>query len=377
MSGKRIVVLGGYGNFGKRICESLSLESTIVLIIAGRTAERAVALQQRLQAHGASAIVETAVVDLEADNFSEQLVSLNPHIVIHTAGPFQNQGYIVPRACIAAGSHYIDLADDRRFVCDISDLDDFAKERGVLIVSGASSVPGLSSAVVKHFSNEFLQLDFIDIAIAPGNQAERGLATLRAVLSYTGHAISVFSSGKWLTQYGWMSARRWDFGPIIGRRWLANVDVPDLELFPAYFNVRRRVRFQAGLELVFLHLTMLTMAQLSKWGVVKDWSVYADSIFALSRRFDGLGSDTGGMRIELQGIALGGNPKTINWVLSASGGIGPYIPTLAAIVITKKLLSCKQTETGAMPCIGLFDLQEFDVEAIPLGIVHSWEQTDG
>ena len=238
-------------------------------------------------------------------------------------------------------------------------------------------MPGLSSSVVQHFSGEFSQLDSIDIAIAPGNQAERGLATLRAVLSYTGHALTVFSSGKWLTQYGWMSARRWDFGPVIGRRWLANVDVPDLELFPARFNVRRRVRFQAGLELTFLHLTMLMMAQLSKWGVVKDWSVYADSIFALSRRFNGLGSDTGGMRIELQGVALDGTPKTVNWVLSASGGIGPYIPTLAAIVITKKLLSSKQTETGAMPCIGLFDLQEFDVEAIPLGIEYSWEQSDG
>ena len=377
MSGKRIVVLGGYGNFGKRICENLSLESTIVLIIAGRNAARAVVLQQQLQAQGACAKIETAVVDIDTDDFSEQLISLNPHIVIHSAGPFQNQGYIVPKACIAAGSHYIDLADDRRFVCDISALDSFAKEKGVLVISGASSVPGLSSAVVKHFSSEFSQLDSIDIAIAPGNQAERGLATLRAVLSYTGHAISVFSTGKWLTQYGWMSARRWDFGSVIGRRWLANVDVPDLELFPAHFNVRHRVRFQAGLELTILHLTMLMMAQLSKLGVVKDWSVYADSIFALSRRFNGLGSDKGGMRIELQGVALDGNPKSVNWVLSASGGIGPYIPTLAAIVITKKLLSCKKTETGAMPCIGLFDLQEFDVEAVPLGIEHSWEQADG
>jgi short subunit dehydrogenase-like uncharacterized protein len=44
---------------------------------------------------------------------------LGAELVIHTAGPFQGQDYgVVAAAVAAAGAHYIDLADGRRFVCD-------------------------------------------------------------------------------------------------------------------------------------------------------------------------------------------------------------------------------------------------------------------
>lgn len=74
----------------------------------------------------------------------------------------------MPTACIECSAHYIDLADDRRFVCDIAELDNQAKDKGVLIVSGASSVPGLSSAVVERYQNQFSTIESINLAIAPG-----------------------------------------------------------------------------------------------------------------------------------------------------------------------------------------------------------------
>ncbi|MNY77512.1 hypothetical protein D3C86_2174420 [compost metagenome] len=58
------------------------------------------------------------------------------------------------------------------------------------------------------------------------------------------------------------------------------------------------------------------------------------------------------------------------WTLYAEHGIGPYIPTLSAIILTGKLLRCELAERGAMPCLGLFSLAEFDAEAAPLGIYH-------
>ena len=58
----------------------------------------------------------------------------------------------VPRACIAAGIHYLDLADARDFVGRIGALDAAARAAGVAIISGASSLPALSGAVARRLA---------------------------------------------------------------------------------------------------------------------------------------------------------------------------------------------------------------------------------
>lgn len=373
MAVRRVLILGGYGNFGKRIAESLSSLEGITVLIAGRNALKSQQLCQKLASKGANGALEAVVIDINSPQFVDELKALSPDLVIHTGGPFQGQDYRVPEACIAVGSHYIDLADDRRFVCDITSLNEQALKSNVLVVAGASSVPGLSSTVIDSFADQFSSLDEIDFAIAPGNQSERGEATVRGILSYTGHPFPVFTKGKWVNQYGWMSPRRLCFGDVIGKRWLANVDIPDLELFPKRYKPVNTVNFQAGLELPFLHLGMVFMALLAKIGLIKDWSVLTTQIFKSSEIFKCLGTDTGGMQINLSGLDANQKPKHIKWVLCAENGVGPYIPTLSAIILAKKLIAGGIDKTGAVPCLGMYTLEEFDKEASLLGIYHQTE----
>ncbi|MDV2078260.1 saccharopine dehydrogenase NADP-binding domain-containing protein [Marinobacter xestospongiae] len=377
MTLRRVLILGGYGNFGKRIAENLSGTAGIVLLIAGRNADRAEALCRQLAARGSPATLEPAVLDINRASFVDDLRAFAPDLVIHTGGPFQGQDYRVPQACIAIGSHYIDLADDRRFVCDIDSLDDQARARDVLVVAGASSVPGLSSAVIDHFTDQFSALERIDFAIAPGNQAERGEATVHGILSYTGHPFPVFDDGEWRNQYGWMAPRKQDFGPTIGRRWLANINIPDLELFPERYRPVKTVHFQAGLELPVLHLGMVMMAWLAKVGLVRDWSAYTRPIVRASEWFIRRGTDTGGMQINLSGRNHSGQTRHINWLLCAENGEGPYIPTISTIILARKLIAGSLTTRGATPCLGLYSLAEFDQEIRSLAIHHRTEVTDG
>ncbi|CAM3789749.1 saccharopine dehydrogenase NADP-binding domain-containing protein [Parendozoicomonas haliclonae] len=371
------MILGGYGNFGKRIAESLCKLSNITLLLAGRNSSKAEQLCRALHQQGARATLQAAALDISDPFFSDRLKALSPDLLIHTGGPFQGQDYRVPEACITAGCHYIDLADDRRFVCDIKTLDQSAKDNNVLIVSGASSVPGLSSTVIDHYREQFTSLDDIDFAIAPGNQAERGEATVRAILSYTGHPFPIFQKGQWTQTYGWMSPSKRDFGPTIGKRWLADIDIPDLELFPERYSLVNNVRFQAGLELPFLHLGMVLMAWLVRIGLVKNWASMTKTIFHSSELFKRLGTDTGGMQIQLSGTDKNHQPQTVLWTLCAEKGVGPYIPTLSAIILAKKLISGELQETGAKPCLGLYTLREFDREAKGLGIYHHTEVKHG
>ncbi|GLR71011.1 saccharopine dehydrogenase family protein [Agaribacter marinus] len=355
---RKVLILGGYGNFGKRIVENLAKIENIIIYVAGRNRDKATACINQLKANSAANLVPLTI-DIFASDFEERLKTLSPYLVIHTSGPFQGQDYRVPKACIEANAHYIDLADDRRFVCDIAKLNTHAKEKEVLVVSGASSVPGLSSAVVEHYQAQFKSLTSIDLAIAPGNKAERGLATVEAILSYTGHPLHAFKDGRWQDVFGWMDSNVNDFGGIVGKRHLANVDVPDLELFPERYSVTERVTFQAGLELSILHKTMVGMATLAKKGFVKNWAPMAKSIVTASKLFLPFGTDNGAMEVLLKGIDQNDNEKSIKWRLYAPNGNGPYIPTLSTIILAKKLLETNTTDAGAKPCVGLFKLSDF------------------
>ena len=362
-----ILVLGGYGNFGKRIVESLANLDDLNILIAGRNINKAEALAQQLSASSIATLTPVEL-DINAFRFEAVLENLKPNIIIHTSGPFQGQNYRVAQACIDIGCHYIDLADDRRFVCDITTLDERAKANNVLLVSGASTVPGLSSVIVDHFSDQFNSITSIDLAIAPGNQAERGEATVSAILSYTGQYFDVFKQGQWQRAYGWMDSRKVGFGGIVGQRWLANVDVPDLELFPSRYSVKETVKFQAGLELAIMHLPMVAMAWLAKIGLVKNWAPLTKPIVKLSNFFLKWGTNQGGMQIIIEGIGENNKPKTITWSLYADNGIGPYTPTLSTIIVAKKLMSGEISKIGAAPCLELFDREELYSCAEALGI---------
>src|ERR1700680_3234227 len=126
----RIVVLGGYGNFGGRICRALATEKEIWRGVAGRDAVRAAGFVRELGTPAAAC--EPISIDHDAQDFSAALAARRPHLVIHASGPFQHQSYHVAEAAIAAGAHYIDLAGWRAFLAGIAALDaGAARRRGV------------------------------------------------------------------------------------------------------------------------------------------------------------------------------------------------------------------------------------------------------
>jgi len=123
---KRILVLGGYGNFGSYICNSLSRESDLQIVIAGRSEEKCKEFTSSLI--NTPNHPEYFVLDF-TENLPAAFSEIEPDIVIHTVGPYQRQSYYVAEACIEYGCHYVDLADAREFVAGIRDLDGRAKKK--------------------------------------------------------------------------------------------------------------------------------------------------------------------------------------------------------------------------------------------------------
>jgi saccharopine dehydrogenase-like NADP-dependent oxidoreductase len=365
-----VLVIGGTGHFGGRICQRFVGEPKTELVVASRSRESALALVRVLHDAAPDAAVSAAKLDQSSATFPEDLAKLHPDIVIHTAGPYQGQDYRVAEACIDCGSHYIDLADGRDFVGRFNSLNTRAKEKDVLLVSGASTLPGLSSAVVDYLADRFDTIRAVEISIAPAHQTPRGAGTIAAVLSYCGKPFQVLEDGEWVTRHGWQDMRRKSY-PALGHRWSAACDVPDLGLLPEYVSGARTVTFHAALEAKWEQSALWFMGWLTRIGLVRRWQGFVPAFRWLSDKFIGLGSAKGGMHVRVSGVDADGREIARNWYLTARQNHGPEIPCAPALVLARKLAAGTETRTGALACLGLLSMAEFDVEVAGLDI--EWE----
>jgi len=349
-----VLVLGGYGNFGAYICRTLAGDGNIRLLIAGRDAGKAKRFANQL------GLPDDRGVHLNAEvvNMARQLRALGVNTLIHAAGPFQGRDYRVARACLEAGCNYIDLADARHFVAGIAKLDDAACTAGVLVTSGASSVPALSAAVVDNFLPEFSQLDSIRHAIVSGSRTP-GIATLRAVLGYCGKPFQRLEHGKMQTVYGWQDLHWRRYPGSVGWRWLSSCDVPDLVLFPQRYAGVKNVAFHAGLGVPLSHLATWVLSWLVRWRVVNNLADWAKPLYWISRKLEVLGSGASAMHVELSGLGHNGRPLSRTWHILAFNHHGPHIPCGAAIALARKLARGEKLPAGATPCVGLVSLDEY------------------
>lgn len=360
----QVLILGGYGNFGSRIATAL-VKDNISIIIAGRELQKAEALRNKLKQDAAENMIEVAAFDANKE-LDKQLDILKPTIVINTIGPFQTADYAIAKTCILHKVHYIDLADARDFVTGITCLDSLAKENNVIVVSGASTVPGLSSAVLDHYKNDFATIDSLIYGISPGQKAPRGLATTESILTYLGKPLKPW--GNHQKCFGWQDIYRQDY-PELGKRWMANCDIPDLDLFIDRYGIKN-MRFSAGMESSALHLGMWITSYLVRIGLPLNLVKHAKLLLSLSHVFDSLGTTNGGMHMLIKGVNKEGKPIGIKWFIIAKENDGPQIPCVPAIILSKKIIQGKLHTSGAMPCVGMVTLDEYLEELKGFSIKH-------
>jgi hypothetical protein len=363
---KRVLIIGGYGNFGSYIARSLAGDDAIQLLIGGRSEEKARTFASEIvTVHPA----EAHAIDI-TDEVPAALSRIRPDIVIHTTGPFQSQDHHVARACIDQGCHYLDLADARAFVSTIGLLDAEARARDVLVVSGASSVPCLTAAVIDHYLPLFERLESIDYGISAAQQTNRGLATTSAVLSYVGKPFKALRNGGMEKVHGWQDLHAEPY-PQLGTRLFGDCDIPDLDLFPSRYPTLRTQRFSAGHELKILHLGTWLLSWMVRFGLVRSLADHAESLLRLAFLFDPLGSSRSGFHMYLSGLGRDGRARTARFFLIARSGHGPYIPCMPAILLARKLARGELNRRGAMPCLDLISLDEYlgALEGLDISIV--------
>lgn len=359
---RRVLVVGGTGAFGSRLVRGLVAHSDFAVTIAARDLPRARAFAAELGGGDRVATVRLDVAGVDA----AALRAAGAFAVVDAAGPFQDGELGLVRAAIAAGLHYVDLADARDWVSAIGRFDAAAQAAGVALLAGASSTPALSHAVLDVMTRGWRTVDRIEVAIVPGNRAPRGLSVVRSILSYAGLPVRLWLDGRWQDRPGWGLTVRRDI-PGLGRRWLSLCETPDLDLLPARFAVGRTAVFRAGLELPILHLGLLAaslpvrlLPRLSLAPLARPVRAVADCLMPF-------GTDRGGMLVEAAGGDEAGAPVEAAWSLLAEAGDGPVIPTLPALAALR-LLAAGALPAGARSAAGVLPLRDIAAEFAPYRI---------
>jgi hypothetical protein len=362
----KVLILGGYGTFGGRLARLLADEARLTMVIAGRSRAQAEAF---CAAHAAKAKMIPAVFDRDG-NVAAQLDAIDPDLVVDASGPFQVYGdpYRVVRTCVTREIDYLDLADGSDFVKGIAQFDGEARIRGVFALTGASSFPLLTAAVIRRLARGMTRIDGVSAGIAPSPYAGLGLNVIRSIASYCGKPFPLMRDGHVDIGYGLTESRRVTIAPPggvpLGERRFSLVDAPDLKVLPALGPSLRDVWMGAGTVPEIMHRVLNLFAWAVRGRLLPSLLPFGGLMHWASNHLR-WGEHRGGMYVDVKGEAAAGKAverKTIErtWHMIAEGDVGPFIPSMACEAIIRRCLAGKRPPPGARPATGDIELEDYE-----------------
>ena len=332
----KILIIGGYGTFGGRLADLLAREMRLTLLIAGRSRAKADAF-----CRGRANCVP-ASFDRDGD-LDAQLASLAPDVVVDASGPFQAYGYGVVEACLRRGVHYLDLADATGFVAGIARFDAAARAKGLVVLSGVSTFPVLTSAAIRKLGGP---VRHVVAGIAPSPYVDVGLNVIRVIAGYAGKKVG--------DRYALMSSRTVVIAPPgavpLKPTRFSLVDVPDRVLLPERYPELQSVWMGAGPKPALWHRALSTLAWLVRLRLLSSLSFLAPLMAWVIARFR-WGEHRGGLFVAVDGRS---------WHMIAEGHEGASIPSMAAAAILAKWLDGHPPAPGARACTSDLEIEDYE-----------------
>ena len=354
----RILILGGYGVFGGRLAELLSDIPEIEMLICGRSLESA---KQFCSGFQGSASVQP--VQLDRRVLETHMDVLKPDLVVDASGPFQNygdDGYQVIETCIRNKVNYLDFADAADFVFGVSKFDQAARSAGVFALSGVSSFPVLTAAVLREISKS---MDVVSVlgGIAPSPYAGIGLNVMRAVVGYAGSPVKLTRNGTRTTALGLAESMRYTVS-VPGKVPLRNihfslVDVPDLQVIPPEHPKLKDIWMGAGPVPESLHRVLNLLAK-ARAKLKLPSLVSMAPVFYTVLNLMKVGEHRGGMFVHAKGQRDNVQVER-SWHLVAEGDDGPYIPSMAIEALVRQILNNQYPRKGARPATDALELDDY------------------
>lgn len=325
---KRVLVLGGYGVFGSLIARELAAHK-IPLTIAGRGSDKAKRLALSLKGDARAAA-------LDARNKDACLAVFREHeVVVHAAGPFSAGETSVLEACLEAGCHYVDIADDRAYVAEVLSFGARFRDAGLAAVTGCSSLPGISEALAAKLKNENPEPpERIRVTLFIGNRNPKGKAAVRSAFRVLGKPIEAPQG----TISGFGDPETVSLPGHWGERRVYNFEGPEYDLFPSEFGAAS-VSVKLGFESKAATRLFACLARVPQTLRAALFSV----LLKLGNAASGRGTSGGAVVVEF--FAKDGSARRAEAFAPEQGQRMAILPAVASV---RKLLSGVLETCGAM-----------------------------
>jgi hypothetical protein len=296
-----ILIFGGYGTFGLHVARALA-GAGLPVRIAGREGARAARFAAELgpESEGIAADVD------EAASCARALAGAR--VAVNCTGPFSSASLTLPEACLAAGVHYVDIAEDRGWFQRFRELDARFLERGLAAAVGCSSLPGISGALALLAAERLAAVERVRVTLFIGNRNPKGEAAVQAAATQLGRPFPVPQG----TLRGFLGREIVELPPPFGRRAVYDWNSPELDLFPALLGART-VRVKVGYEARLANVAFTGLARLGP----RLGGLLLSGVTPLARRLSGFGHSGGYVKVELFGFDGSVSSATLG---AASGG---------------------------------------------------------
>lgn len=314
MSKKKILILGGYGSYGRYIARVLAANPDISCVVAGRRPPRSENLP-----------LGVGAVALDANNSASLKGVLGgTFAVVNVTGLFADQDYNIAENCAEAGVHYVDMADRREFIQSFPRLNETAERAGVLLVGGAGASPTVSTLLVHTVAGEFDRINGIEVVRSAGNRNPGGMASLRGLLEQIGKPVRLKEGGLWRDYTSWSHSHRVRFPEPVGQRRVFVCDAPELDILPRRFGAEG-ASYRTGFELSVFNLGLSLVAALRRRNRLREPERLARGLMRLGSMLNRAGGDNEALGVLLHGDKAG-QPLTHEAFLVTRGSGGPVIP---------------------------------------------------
>lgn len=311
-----VLIIGGYGTFGRRLVRLLSDIDGLCVLVGGRNPDKAQAVINDLDG---SATLIAQCVD-RAQPIAPQL-DRSIDCVVDAVGPFQAYGDtrdIVFDFCADHDATYIDLSDDPAFCAYIMARADGAP---MSVATGWSTFSALTGAIVDELGGGPSVAGLV-----PNPQQPMGRAVIESVLTYAGKPVG---SG-----YGLTRTRRNTVippGAMPMRRLLfSNVATPDTVLLDPQSTG------WVAPQPILLHWSLILMARLARWNLFPPLALFAGPIH-WAQSLVRIGEPRGGLVVEANG-------KSFH--LIGEGEAGPDVPVIPAAALIEAIHQGETFEAG-------------------------------
>jgi hypothetical protein len=298
---KRLIVLGGFGFFGRVVMELLRADGLAPLVGSRRA---------------------SAEVRLDVENPESLRAALRPgDLVVDTIGPFQERSTALVEAAIEVGFDVIDISDSLGYAEKIFGLRDRIDAAGIRVLTACSSISAISAALLR--MSEIAEPVRATGFLAPAVRYAAYRSTQASLLHSVGRPVRVRRGGRLMTVTGWVESRRFDAPAPVGPMHGCLFESADSFFLPKVWPSLQSVEFYLDARVPGLNLLLRAAA---RSGVV--WRVVQRSGRAGLSVARWFGPASGCLGYEIEGND--GSVVRCAVVASRRGHVVPAVPAVIA-----------------------------------------------